>query len=82
MAPLIFVSFYFLLFFQKSSKGRAPISRDSKIHFKLRGRVVQGLGPIEALTQPQGEQQFPLLTCVLWCKLSCSVVVKKNYFTD
>ena len=60
MALLFFVPFYFLLvfFFQKASKGRAPISRDSKIHFKLRGRVVQGLGPIEALTQQQGEQRF------------------------
>lgn len=54
---------YFLIFFcQKSTKGRAPISRDSKIHFKLRGRVVQGVGPIEALTQQQGEQQFPSIT--------------------
>jgi len=50
--------FLFVFFFQKSSKGRAPISRDSKIHFKLRGWVVQGLGPIEALTQQQGEQRF------------------------
>ena len=55
---LYFMLFFFLVFFQKSSKGRAPISRDSKIHFKLRGRVVQGLGPIEALTQERGEQRF------------------------
>ena len=54
LCPILFSS----CSFQKSSKGRAPISRDSKIHFKLRGRVVQGLGPIEALTQQQGEQRF------------------------
>lgn len=47
------------------------------MHFKLRGRVVQGLGPIEALTQQQGEQRF-LYNCVLWCKPSSSVMIK-NY---
>jgi len=45
----------FAPFCQKPTKYKAPYSRDSKLHFKLRGRVVQGLGPIEALTQQQGE---------------------------
>ncbi|XP_078381850.1 WD repeat and FYVE domain-containing protein 3-like isoform X3 [Oculina patagonica] len=38
---------------ERSLKGRVPISSDSKIHYKLRGRIVQGVGPIEALTQQQ-----------------------------
>ena len=59
---------------QRSLKHRAPISRDSKIHYKLRGHVIRGLGPIEALTQHQGEQWLRSLTALL-CKI-CPILRK------
>lgn len=59
---------------QRSLKHRAPISRDSKIHYKLRGHVIRGLGPIEALTQHQGEQRLRSLTALL-CKI-CPILRK------
>lgn len=40
---------------QKPTKYKTPYSSDCKLHFKLRGKVVQGLGPIEALTQQHVE---------------------------
>ena len=52
----VYLCYFIILFFnQKPTKYKAPYSRDSKLHYKLRGKIVPGLRPIEALTQQQGE---------------------------
>ena len=45
----------FFFFFQKPTKYKAPYSSDCKLHYELRGKVVLGLGPIEAITQQKGK---------------------------
>lgn len=40
---------------QKPTKYKAPYSSDCKLHYELRGKVVLGLGPIEAITQQKVE---------------------------
>lgn len=44
-----------VFFFQKPTKYKAPYSSDCKLHYELRGKVVLGLGPIEAITQQKGK---------------------------
>ena len=50
----ILIIFLFFIF-QKPTKYKAPYSSDCKLHYELRGKVVLGLGPIEAITQQKGK---------------------------